>query len=234
MPESNFSGVFVPDKLTLASKLTEAIDDFYDLPSGLLSSGATIKFLPWAWQVFWNPECYLNLSVECSVPGPLRKTTESGAVTDTFQQLVTNNFSCPANIALASLASGKRGWIISWPDNSHINLGPSASAYGPNLKNRTSGSLPSDGIGILGQVKLLGALDDPNAVPPSEGSYLMVGDYTGSGQRVGLSARYVGWVGAGETVKTQMYIDASGDIYLQQTAGPNKGKRVDITKGAWK
>ena len=232
MPESNFSGVFLPDKLTMASTLAEAVSDFYDLPEGIVATDATLQFLPWAWRLFWSPGCYMTLKVEASVPGPVRKEPPNGVVTQSFQQLVTNNFTSQ-DPTLATFSTGKRGWDVTWADGANINFGPESSVPGPTLKRRAVGTVPNDGIGVLGQVKLLGELDDPNTTPPVEGSYIMVGDQGGSGQRVGMSARYVGWVGAGETVKTQIFIDGSGDLYVQQTAGPNKGKRFDITKGHW-
>ena len=231
MPESNFSGVFVPDTLTMQSSLAEAVDDFYVLPEGIVATAATLQFLPWSWRLFWSPDCYMNLVVEPSVPGPTRKSPATGTVTQSFQLLVTNNFVSP-DPAQATFATSKRGWTVTWPDGQIILFSPSPSVPGPVLKRRSVGTLPNDGLGVLGQVKLLGELDDP-LTPGMEGSYLMVGDQAGSGQRVGISARYVGWVGAGEAVMTQIFIDASGDLYVQQTAGPNKGKRFDITKGHW-
>jgi hypothetical protein len=231
MPESNFTGVFLPDKLTMQSSLAEAVDDFYVLPEGIVATAATLQFLPWAWRLFWSADCYMNLVVEPSIPGPTRKTPATGAVSQSFQVLVANNF-VSQDPALATFASGKRGWSVTWPDGQSILFSPSPSVPGPTLVRRALGTLPNDGLGVLGQVKLLGELDDP-LTPDAEGSYLMVGDQAGSGQRVGISARYIGWVGAGEAVKTQIFVDASGDLYVQQTAGPNVGKRIDITKGHW-
>lgn len=231
MPETNFTGVFLPDKLTMQSSLAEAVDDFYVLPDGIVATAATLQFLPWAWRLFWSVDCYITLVVEPSVPGPTRKSPPTGTVSQSFQVLVTNNF-VSEDPAQATLATSKRGWSVTWPDGQSILFSPSPSVPGPTLVRRSVGTLPNDGLGVLGQVKLLGELDDP-LTPDAEGSYLMVGDQAGSGQRVGISARYIGWVGAGEAVMTQIFIDASGDLYVQQTAGPNKGKRFDITKGHW-
>jgi hypothetical protein len=96
-----------------------------------------------------------------------------------------------------------------------------------------NGYVPLSGTAQLGQVALYAQLDDPS-VPGMQGGAIVLVDPAGSKASLGLADLYVVWTNKGDTARTGIYVDASGDLYAYQINGPNAGKRVDFCKGAWR
>jgi hypothetical protein len=96
-----------------------------------------------------------------------------------------------------------------------------------------NGYVPLNGTAQLGQVALAAKLDDPS-VPGPQGSFIILADPAGSKASLAMGDLYIIWTNKGDTARTGIYVDASGDLYAYQINGPNAGKRVDFCKGAWR
>jgi hypothetical protein len=110
---------------------------------------------------------------------------------------------------------------------------PVAQYLAQVIQRFSADTMPLQGRAQLGQVELQAKLDDPS-VPGMQGGAIVIIDPGGSKASLALADLYIIWTNKGDTARTAIYVDASGDLYAYQLTGPNAGKRVDFCKGSWR